>query len=231
MPQLPAGAYDISAKTTGLKSGAPARVSLSADQSAPLDFTLAKTAVQWSDLSLYQGSVLLPDGKGKKALFANCFACHGFETRMAANAPYDATQWRALVDYMVGSTHFFIGSVGHFTPQDESDVVAYLTQLFGPDLKLPPPTELAKYQEVTLPPLSDEALKIVYVEYDMPGPNRMPWSAFPDKAGQYWIPYYGDANVIARLIPRPARSRSSRRRTRAPPPSTPPCRRPTGRCG
>ena len=86
--------------------------------------------------------------------------------------------------------------------------------MFGPDLKLPPPTELAKYQEVKLPPLSDEALKIVYVEYDMPGPNRMPWSAFPDKAGQIWIPYYGDANAIARLIPRPARSRSSRRRTR-----------------
>jgi virginiamycin B lyase len=202
VPQLPDGDYEVWAKATGLKSAAPVKVKLGGDQPAAMDFALAKTPVQWSELSLYQGSVLLPDGPGKKALFANCFACHGFETRMAANAPHDAAQWKALVDYMVGSMHFFLGSVGHFTDQDEADVVAYLTTEFGPESKLPAPTEMAKYQEVKLPPPSDDALKIVYVEYDMPGPNRMPWSAFPDQAGQYWIPYYGDANMIGRLDPK-----------------------------
>jgi len=48
-------------------------------------------------------------------------------------------------------------------------------------------------------PYSDEAMKIVYVEYELPGPNRMPWSAVQDKDGNYWIPYNGDANKIARL--------------------------------
>jgi virginiamycin B lyase len=48
----------------------------------------------------------------------------------------------------------------------------------------------------------DDAMKIVYVEYDLPGPNRMPWSAFPDKDGNYWMPYYGRANKIGRLDPK-----------------------------
>ena len=203
VPQLPEGEYEIWARTAGLKSGAPVKVKIGADEAKSMDFALAATPVQWSELSLYQGGVLLPDEPGKKALFANCFACHGFETRMAARAPHDSTEWKTLVDYMINSMHFFIGSVGHFTDQDEADVVAYLTNLFGPNAKLPPPTAMPKYQEVRLPPLTDEALKIVYVEYDMPGPNRMPWSAFPDKDGHYyWIPYYGDANMIGRLDPK-----------------------------
>jgi streptogramin lyase len=44
-------------------------------------------------------------------------------------------------------------------------------------------------------------MKIVYVEYDLPGPNRMPWSAHPDKDGTFWIPYYGRANKIGHLDP------------------------------
>ncbi len=48
---------------------------------------------------------------------------------------------------------------------------------------------------------SDEALKIVYVEYETPGPSRMPWSAYPDKDGNFWIPYYGRANKIGELNP------------------------------
>ncbi len=201
VPDLPAGSYTVWSKTTGFASGAPASAAVTADQSLAMDFALAKAPVEWAELSLYQGQQLLPDAPGKKALFGNCFACHGFETRMAANAPHDADQWRALVDYMRGSMHFFLSSVGNFNDQSETDVVAYLTDLFGPNSKLPAPDTMAKYKDVQLPPLSDDALKIVYVEYDMPGPNRMPWSAFPDGKGSYWIPYYGDANAIGRLDP------------------------------
>ena len=44
-------------------------------------------------------------------------------------------------------------------------------------------------------------MNIVYVEYDLPGPNRMPWSAAPDKEGSVWMPYYGGANKIGKLDP------------------------------
>ena len=45
-------------------------------------------------------------------------------------------------------------------------------------------------------------MKIVYVEYDVPAPNRMPWSAVPDKDGNFWMPYYGAANRIGKLDPK-----------------------------
>jgi hypothetical protein len=38
------------------------------------------------------------------------------------------------------------------------------------------PADLPQYQS-EVRPFADEAMKIVYVEYDLPGPNRMPWSA------------------------------------------------------
>ena len=73
--------------------------------------------------------------------------------------------------------------------------------MFGEDSVLPKsPAELPQYA-ATVRPFSDEALKIVYVEYDMPGPNRMPWSAPPDKDGTFWMPFYGRANKIGRLDP------------------------------
>jgi virginiamycin B lyase len=45
-------------------------------------------------------------------------------------------------------------------------------------------------------------MNIVYVEYDMPGPSRMPFSATPDKDGYLWIPNSGRANMITRLDPK-----------------------------
>jgi virginiamycin B lyase len=56
--------------------------------------------------------------------------------------------------------------------------------------------------KATLRPVSDDALKITYVEYDMPGPNRMPFSAAPDKDGKLWIPDMGSVNTIGRLDPK-----------------------------
>lgn len=201
LPNLAAGDWSVSAHGTGLKSGAPRQETLGADAALSLDLAVAAVPLAWSELSLYQGKVLLPDAKGKKVMYDNCFACHGFETRMAGRAPHEEAEWRALVDYMLTSMHFFLGTVGHVTPEDENDLVAYLTQLWGPNGKLPDPTTLPQYAEVKNGPFGAEASKIVYVEYDMPGPNRMPWSAFPAKDGKYWIPYYGDANMIARLDP------------------------------
>ena len=44
-------------------------------------------------------------------------------------------------------------------------------------------------------------MKIVYVEYDMPGPSRMPWDANPGKSGKIWIPEFSPFNGIAALDP------------------------------
>ena len=43
----------------------------------------------------------------------------------------------------------------------------------------------------TLTAFPDEALRIVYVDYEMPGPDRFPWTAHPAKDGTFWIPQYG----------------------------------------
>jgi virginiamycin B lyase len=97
---------------------------------------------------------------------------------------------------------FFIGEERRgFTDDKAEDVVYFLNQSFGEDSVLPrSPADLPDYA-ATVRKFSDEALKIVYVEYETPGPNRMPWSAHPDKDGKFWIPYYGRANKIARLDP------------------------------
>jgi virginiamycin B lyase len=50
--------------------------------------------------------------------------------------------------------------------------------------------------------VSDDGLKITYTEYEMPGPNRMPFSAAPDKDGKLWIPDMGSANTLGWLDPK-----------------------------
>ena len=83
-----------------------------------------------------------------------------------------------------------------------SDVASYINSLFGEESVLPKsPAEMPKYKELVRS-FDDDAMKIVYVEYELPGPSRMPWSAFPDKDGNYWMPYYGNANKIGRLDPK-----------------------------
>jgi virginiamycin B lyase len=202
LPDLAAGQWVVSAHGTGSVGldSTPQTTTVTADQNATLDVKTAPAPLKWTEISMSQGRALLPDAKGKTIMFQNCFACHGFETRMAARGPHDQQQWQTLVDYMVSSMHFFLGTVGHVGPAEEKELVSYFTETFGPNSKLPAPDTLPKYQEVKQT-FGPEAQSIVYVEYEMPGPDRMSWSAFPAKDGSYWIPYYGDANMIARLEP------------------------------
>ena len=74
-------------------------------------------------------------------------------------------------------------------------------------------------------------MKIVYVEYEMPGPDRMPWSAHPAKDGNFWIPYYGRANKIARLDPDTGEIKEFPVPNSAPRRSIRRCRRRTAACG
>jgi virginiamycin B lyase len=203
MDNLPAGEYRFQVRAVGYTADPKSGVQLTADQSTSFDFSLEKGMVHWSDLSMYQGERLFPDAKGKDVLTGRCFACHGFESRMAS-VIRDEDGWRDRVRYMKESMHFFLGGLG-FTDQNESDVAAYINSLFGQNSVLPKsPTEMPLYKEVARGAFKDEAMKIVYVEYDLPGPNRMPWSAAPDKDGNFWMPYYGRANMIGRLNPRTA---------------------------
>ena len=198
---LAAGDYRLQMRAIGFKADPKSGITLTADQNLTQDLALQQGMVRWSDISMHQGKKLLPEGRGKEDLFTHCMACHGFESRMAA-VVRDEDGWRDRVNYMKDAMGYFImRPVFGFNEQKAENVVSYINQLFGENSKLPKsPADLPQYQS-EVRPFSDEALKIVYVEYDTPGPNRMPWSAHPDKDGTFWVPYYGRANKIANLNP------------------------------
>src|SRR6267143_7183313 len=199
---LPPGQYQLQVKAVGYRTDPRPGVILAADQNASYEFDLQKGAVRWSDLSQYQGEKLFPDAKGKDLLVGRCFACHGFQSRMAP-VRRDEEGWRDRVNYMMESMHFFLGGLGApFSDQNAADVTSYINSLFGENSVLPKsPAEMPAYKDLVRS-FGDDAMKIVYVEYDLPGPGRMPWSAFPDKDGNFWMPYYGKANKIGRLDPK-----------------------------
>ena len=201
VPDLTAGEYRLSIRAPGFKADPKNGIKLTADQNAAADFALQQGAVRWSDISYVQGQKLLPDVRGKELFFAHCTACHGFESRMAT-VKRDADGWRDRVSYMREAMGFFINRPQlQFTDEKAEDMTYFLNYAFGEDSTMPAsPASLPGYKE-TVHQFSDEALKIVYVEYEMPGPSRMPWSAYPDQNGRFWIPYYGRANKIGELDP------------------------------
>ena len=144
--------------------------------------------MRWSDLNLYQGKQLMPDGKGKEILSTNCYICHGFQTRMAA-VRRDEEGWRDRVNYMRDAMAFQLSE--RFTDEKADAVISYLNTVFGTDSTVArSPADLPAYKD-TVRPFSDDAMNIVYVEYDVSGSKGLPWSASPDKDGNFWIPYYG----------------------------------------
>jgi virginiamycin B lyase len=201
VPDLAAGDYRPAIRAPGFKADPKSGIALAADQNLTADIALQKSYVHWSDLSIEQGKELLPDARGKDLLFTHCMACHGFQSRMAA-VVRDEDGWRDRVNYMRDAMGFFINRpVFGFNDQKAEDIVYYLNHMFGEESALPKsPTELVGYA-ATVRPFSDAAMNIVYVEYEMPGPNRMPWSAHPANDGTFWIPYYGRANKIGHLDP------------------------------
>lgn len=201
IPGLPAGDYRLQIRSVGFRADPRAGVALRADQNASFDFALQKAAVRWNEISFYQAMQLWPPGKGKDLLAGHCSICHEFQSRIAS-VTRDEDGWRDRIAFMREAMHFSIFLGPHFSDQDASDVAAYLTRLFGPDSVLPKsPADMPGYQK-TLRSFSSEAMNIVYVEYEMPAPSRMPFSAAPDKNGDVWIPDFGVANKITRLDPK-----------------------------
>ena len=183
----------------GFRTDPKTGVNLAADQKASCDFALQKGVVRWNDLSFYQLKQLLPAGKGKDLIVGHCSTCHLMQTRMASMTR-DQEGWRDRVDYMRTVMHFFLDKI---TDQQADDIASYLATVFGPDSVLPKsPADMPGYKDTLRPFSGGDATNIVYVEYEMPGPNRMPFSAAPAKDGSVWIPGFGVDNMITRLDPK-----------------------------
>src|SRR5262249_13876681 len=147
---------------------------LAADQDASFDFALQAGLVRWTDISIYQGLRLLPDARGKQGLFDNCLSCHGFPSKMAA-VVRDEGGWRTTVAFMREAMRSSLADRQGFSDEQAEDVVFYLNHLFGEQSVLAKsPADLPGYND-TVTKFTDEALKIVYVDFEMPGPNRFPW--------------------------------------------------------
>src|ERR1700674_2362983 len=201
IPDLAAGDYRVQIKAVGYRADPRSGVTLAADQNVSFDFALQKSAVRWNEISKYQAVQLWPPAKGKELIFEHCNICHQFQSRMAS-VRRDLDGWKDRVAFMREAMHFSIFLGPNFSDQDAEDVATYLNSLFGPDSVLPKsPADMPAYQK-TVRPFSSEAMNIVYVEYDMPGPSRMPFSAAPDKNGFLWIPDFGLSNKITRLDPK-----------------------------
>jgi virginiamycin B lyase len=197
--KIPAGDYRVAIRAVGFRAEPRTGVSLTGDQNTSLDFALQKSGVRWSDLSIDQARVLLPPGPGKDVLFKNCFICHGFQSRMAAVAR-DLDDWKDRVQYMRDAMRFSLG--WRVTDQNAEDLAQYLNSVFGADATLTrSPADLPGYKDTVIK-FTNDASKIVYVEYDMSGPSMMPFSAAPGKDGYLWIPDFGVANKITRLDPK-----------------------------
>ncbi len=197
---LPAGTYNLQIRAVGYKMEPRPGINLSADQNASFDLSLQKGMVRWTDLSIHQGTVLLPDGPGKPKLTTACFACHGFQSRMASTVR-DEDGWRDRVKYMRTSFGYLLGGVND---QDAENVIAYLTKNFGPDSDLPrSPADLPEYASVKQD-FSDAGMRINYVTFEMPGPNRFPGAATPERDGKVYIWTYNQ-HRFAVLDPKTAK--------------------------
>ncbi|MBZ5659586.1 MAG: carboxypeptidase regulatory-like domain-containing protein [Acidobacteriia bacterium] len=201
VPDLVAGDYRVQIRAVGFHADPKVGITLTADQTASTDFSLEKAIVRWNEISQYQAAQLWPPAKGKDLIFGHCNICHQFQTRMAS-VRRDLDGWKDRVAYMREAMGFSIFLGPHFSDQDAEEVATYLTSLFGPDSVLPKSAADMPGYAKTVRPFSSEAMNIVYVEYEMPGPSRMPFSAAPDKNGFLWIPDFGVANKITRLDPK-----------------------------
>jgi virginiamycin B lyase len=199
LEKLPSGDYKLSTKITGYRGDPRTDVRLAADQIASYDLSLRKSPVRWNEISIYQAGKLWPASPAKDKLFSTCFTCHGFQTRIASEQR-DAESWRGRVELMQVSMKF--GLADRLNDHQADEVSTYITSLFSEDSVLPKSPEQAPGYKDTLRPYSSQAMNITYVEYDMPSPSRMPFSAAPDKNGYFWIPNFGVANKISRLDPK-----------------------------
>lgn len=151
---LPAGEYILRIRAVGYQAEPRTGVTVTASQSASMDWALKPGPVRWRDLSLYQGERLIPNIRGKELVFgptsnfrdAPCQICHGFQTRMAS-VSRDAEGAKDRVDYMRTRMHFLLGSMVNDEQADK--VASFIADAFGPESVLPKfPTDLPEYKNL-----------------------------------------------------------------------------------
>jgi virginiamycin B lyase len=195
---LAPGEYRVQIQAVGYRPDPHTGINLKGNENLPVDFTLQNGTVSWSDISLAQAAELFPPSEGRDLMFKECSICHQFQNFMAP-VRYDGNGWKQQVANMRQVMHANLAQV---TDDQADKIAAYITTLFGPNSVLPKsPADNPKYKQ-TVPSFSNDAMNIVYVEYNMPGPHRMPFSAAPDKDGYMWIPNAGPANIVTRLDPK-----------------------------
>ena len=200
---LQAGEYAVAARAVGYGADAGRLVTLGSDTTQSLDLVSSTSGVRWSDLSIHQGKLLFPEGRGSDLLFEHCTGCHAFQNEMAG-ATHDADSWRIRVESERSAYGF---ALSQLTAQDIEEISYYLARLFGPKsvLEKSPADRTgedrhAGYQD-TLPRYGEDSQRIVYVEYAVPAPERFPVSAAPDGTGGVWIANGGAANRLTHLQP------------------------------
>ena len=181
---LSSGEYQVSARKIGYSATAPVSVNVAESQSTSQNFDLQASKIAWTDISITEGEMLLPDGPGKRVFFTNCIGCHGFQRQVAAKR-LDLNGWRGTVRYMRTEMR---AATEKFTDEQENLVAAWFNQVFGKDSKLPAsPQDLPNFNEHWRGEYSDEAMNIVYGVYDLPRTRLYPFSARPDKHGMVWV--------------------------------------------
>lgn len=199
LDDLPSGIYTLRIRAVGYRSDPRDAVTLAAGQKASVDWNLQNAPVRWSDLSFYQGDNLMPAGRGKLLIEQHCLECHAFQTKMAG-VSRDREGWMKAVNFMRDVMGYRLTAL---SDDDAPVVTAYLDSVFGQESQVPRDVrDMPGYKDLIHAPFADEAMKIVYVTYELPGPNRMPFSAAPDQNGNLWIPYFSLSNSIARLDPK-----------------------------
>ena len=196
---LPTGNYAVTPTSVGFKASPLRRnnVAVQDGGKVALDFTMQNGMVEWSELTKYQAGTLLPQahGNGKEVLVQLCFNCHAFG-KIGAVGRHDLQGWKDEIDVMRQT------GVARIGPNVRDEVAAYLAAAFGPGSATPElPAELPGYQAVKRDrdSFSDEALNIVYVDYELTGdPKDRPGSARPDKDGNLWMEMAGG---LSRLNP------------------------------
>src|SRR5258708_39193575 len=126
---LPAGDYQVQARTIGYRSDPKSGIVLSANQNASFDWTLQKQMEHWDEIPIIQGINLFPEGPGKDK-FARCgSSCHGFQQFI--NVRRDENGWReALKDQM---TRIWGGGRACTIKNDQgvNEVAAYASKNFA----------------------------------------------------------------------------------------------------
>src|SRR5580704_7938100 len=89
---LPAGDYQVLAKSVGYRSDPMSGIVIAANENATFNWTLQKQMVHWDEIPIIQGIDLFPEGPGKDK-FARCgSSCHGFEQFIDVRR--DEAAWR-----------------------------------------------------------------------------------------------------------------------------------------